>query len=102
MNDKSIDFDDINTWPQNISDYIESNINDIHLYYETEQNDWEYYIKYRIRKENIYKTKYDCILNEIDNLLQNKKFIVYHCSRLIPEEIIQISNDWISSNSIIK
>lgn len=90
----NIIIDIIETWPQEIINIFEENLDNLKSYLDFEDEidnkmDEDITIRYQ-RPQNPYNTIWECVMSEVEEILKKETFIGFHCSRLTNYEIDNI------------
>ncbi len=92
----NIIIDQIETWPKIICKIIDDNEDIIHSFFERDSEIsalQEKNIEARIDvPKNIYKEKFRGIKRQIYSILEKYNFVIFHCTRLLHSEIVDIEN----------
>lgn len=84
-------FDNIDSWPKEMLDLIRENEKSLKGFFEEEHRierlaREDVALRYN-RPENIYREKWDLIINEIETVLKQHSIIGIHCTKLLDWEI---------------
>jgi hypothetical protein len=90
-------FDVIESWPSEMLDLIRENENSLKGFFEEEHRidklaREDVALRYN-RPENIYREKWDAIINEIETVLKQHSIIGIHCTKLLDWEIEDVEKN---------